>query len=115
MARPPGHGAGYEPRREEIIDRAAVLFAEKGYAATGVNEICEAVGLGKGALYYYIGSNHTYQWAHTANRYWTVRQLSGEYCRTLFQGMAKNAAELDGLEDEADRLREMLVSTAVSA
>ncbi|HEX9035269.1 MAG TPA: TetR/AcrR family transcriptional regulator [Streptosporangiaceae bacterium] len=220
MARPPGHGAGYEPRLEEIIDRAAVLFAEKGYAATGVNEIGEAVGLGKGALYYYIGSkenllvaiqdrvlqplmaqarriaaldarplvrlrllseelltviltrvdhiwvyehdyrhltganlrrlldqrrefeelvrgllkeaiadgslrdvdprlatleflnlhNHTYQWAHTANRHWTVRELSSEYCRTLLQGMAKNTAELDGLDDEADRLRETLIS-----
>jgi AcrR family transcriptional regulator len=220
MARPPGHGARYEPRREEIIDRAAILFAEKGYAATGVTEIGEAVGLGKGALYYYIGSkesllvaiqdrvlqplmaratqivaldarpvvrlrilseelltviltrvdhiwvyehdyryltgenrkrvldqrrafegliqgllqeaiadgslrdvdphlatlqflnlhNHTYQWAHTANRHWTVRQLSREYCRTLLQGMARNPGVLDGLEEEADRLRATLIA-----
>ncbi len=56
MARPPGHGPGYEARRQEIIDAAATLFAEKGYAATGITELCEAVGLGKGALYHYIGS-----------------------------------------------------------
>lgn len=43
-------------RRNEIVDVAAGLFAEKGYNATGVAEICDAVGLGKGSLYYYIDS-----------------------------------------------------------
>ena len=56
MARPPGHSAGYDARREEIIDKAASLFAQHGYAATGTAQLCEAVGLGKGALYHYIGS-----------------------------------------------------------
>lgn len=56
MPRPPGHGPGYEIRRQEIIDLAAELFAKRGYAATGIAEICAAVGLAKGALYYYIGS-----------------------------------------------------------
>ncbi|NKZ06488.1 TetR/AcrR family transcriptional regulator [Actinomadura latina] len=56
MPRPPGHGPGYEIKRQEIIDRAAELFARKGYAATGINEIGGAAGLTKGALYYYIGS-----------------------------------------------------------
>lgn len=56
MARPPGHGPQYEIKRQEIIDTAASLFAKKGYAATGIVEIGETVGLAKGALYYYIGS-----------------------------------------------------------
>lgn len=56
MARPPGHGRGFEPRRREIIDIAAALFARRGYSATSITEICEAVGLARGALYYYIGS-----------------------------------------------------------
>jgi len=56
MARPPGPKDRYDGRREEIIDRAAALFAAKGYAATGVSELGEAVGLGRGALYYYIES-----------------------------------------------------------
>ena len=45
MARPPGHGASFEPRRREIVDRAAALFARRGYAATSITEICDAVGL----------------------------------------------------------------------
>jgi len=56
MPRPPGHGPGYEIKRQEIIDQAAELFARQGYAATGIAEIGEVAGLAKGALYYYIGS-----------------------------------------------------------
>ena len=56
MARPPGHGPGFETRRQAIIDEAAILFARQGYAATGIAEIGEAVSLGRGALYNYIGS-----------------------------------------------------------
>lgn len=56
MARPPGHGPGYEIKRQEIIDKAAALFAKKGYAATGIAEVGDVVGLARGALYYYIGS-----------------------------------------------------------
>lgn len=56
MPRPPGHGPDYEQRRQQIIDKAAELFSERGYAATGISELCREVDLGKGALYYYIGS-----------------------------------------------------------
>lgn len=224
MARPPGPSARYEGRREDIIDRAAALFAENGYAAAGVTELGEAVGLGRGALYYYIGSkenllvaiqdrvlgpllaqasaisevdarpvvrlrllseallsiiltradhirvyehdyvhltgdnrkrvldqrrefeaivqvllekaiadgslrdldphlaalqflnlhNHTYQWARTASRRWTVKELSREYCRTLFHGMARNGSELTEPEDEVEQARR-LVNAAAAA
>ncbi|MEW2397160.1 TetR/AcrR family transcriptional regulator [Streptomyces sp. NPDC046862] len=56
MPRPPGHGPGYEIKRQEIIDKAAALFAKKGYAATGIAEVGAVAGLARGALYYYIGS-----------------------------------------------------------
>jgi TetR/AcrR family transcriptional regulator, cholesterol catabolism regulator len=56
MARPIGHGPGYEITRQQIIDIAADLFAKKGYTATGVAELGKASGLARGALYYYIGS-----------------------------------------------------------
>ncbi len=45
-----------EQRRREISRVAARLFAEKGYDATGINELVEATGIGKGAFYYHIGS-----------------------------------------------------------
>ena len=49
-------GPRFEARREEVIQHAAALFAERGYAATSVADIGAAARVGKGTLYYYIGS-----------------------------------------------------------
>jgi len=46
----------WEARREAIIDTSARVFAQGGYHATGIMELCAANDLGKGALYHYIGS-----------------------------------------------------------
>jgi AcrR family transcriptional regulator len=46
----------WESRREAIIDTSARLFAQQGYHATGIMDLCAANDLGKGALYHYIGS-----------------------------------------------------------
>ncbi len=46
----------WEARLAAIVDTSARLFAARGYHATGLNDLCEANGLGKGALYHYIGS-----------------------------------------------------------
>ncbi|MEZ5143476.1 MAG: TetR/AcrR family transcriptional regulator [Acidimicrobiales bacterium] len=46
----------WEARRAAIVDTSARLFARRGYHATGINELCTANDLGKGALYHYIGS-----------------------------------------------------------
>src|SRR4051812_49104789 len=42
--------------REEILRSAISLFARKGYAGTGVQEILDAVGLSKPTLYYHFES-----------------------------------------------------------
>lgn len=42
--------------RQKVLQTAAELFADRGYSAVGVNEIGEATGLGRGALYYHISS-----------------------------------------------------------
>ena len=52
----PRRSAKWVARREAIIDTSAGLFARRGYHATGLTELCAANGLGKGALYHYIGS-----------------------------------------------------------
>ena len=60
----PGTAASDEPRRSEkwtarrdaIVDTSAQVFARRGYHATGIAELCEVNGFGKGAFYYYIGS-----------------------------------------------------------
>lgn len=43
-------------RFAEIVDAAARLFAEKGYAATSIQQVADRVGLLKGSLYHYINT-----------------------------------------------------------
>jgi AcrR family transcriptional regulator len=52
----PRRSAKWLARREEIVDTSARVFAQRGYHATGLTELCAANGLGKGALYHYIRS-----------------------------------------------------------
>jgi AcrR family transcriptional regulator len=42
--------------RASIVDAAVTLFANKGYDATGVAEICTAAGVSKGAFYHHFPS-----------------------------------------------------------
>lgn len=45
------------PRRaEEVVACAVEIFNERGYAATSVGDIADALGILKGSLYYYIES-----------------------------------------------------------
>jgi AcrR family transcriptional regulator len=43
-------------RYDEIIQAALEIFAQKGYAATSVQDVADAVGVLKGSLYHYIDS-----------------------------------------------------------
>lgn len=43
-------------RQKEILHAAVKLFEQKGYQATSVQDIADAVGLQKGSLYHYIQS-----------------------------------------------------------
>jgi AcrR family transcriptional regulator len=52
----PRRSEKWQARRETIVDTSAGVFAQRGYHATGLTELCAATGLGKGALYHYIGS-----------------------------------------------------------
>jgi AcrR family transcriptional regulator len=45
-----------QERRQQILDEAARLFAERGYHPTSVAEIVESLGVGKGVFYWYFES-----------------------------------------------------------
>ena len=55
--RSPGR-AGLRRRlvEREILERAAELFAERGFAGTTVQDIADALGMSRPALYYYVKS-----------------------------------------------------------
>ncbi len=41
-------------RKRQLLDAAAALFAERGYAATRIADICAASGVAKGLFYWYF-------------------------------------------------------------
>lgn len=50
----------YTTRRNELIRVAAILFKEKGYRSTTLNDIAKAVGLDRASVYYYIGGKEEF-------------------------------------------------------
>jgi len=52
MAR--GRAPGYDTQREQILARAAALFAQQGYTATSMNQVALACGVSKPTLYHYV-------------------------------------------------------------
>ncbi|MGE5677914.1 MAG: TetR/AcrR family transcriptional regulator, partial [Pseudomonadota bacterium] len=45
-----------EERKNEILDAADSLFAQKGFDGTSTNDILEKVGIARGTLYYHFKS-----------------------------------------------------------
>ena len=43
------------PRREEILDQATQLFAERGYEGTSMADLAERVALRKASLFHHFG------------------------------------------------------------
>ena len=44
----------WQKRQREVIDKAAAVFAQRGYHATTIDDIVKATGLQRGGLYHYI-------------------------------------------------------------
>ena len=55
---PRGRAPGYDMQREQILARAADLFARQGYQGTSMNGVAEACGVSKAALYHYVADKY---------------------------------------------------------
>lgn len=51
------------PRRQQIEDAASTLFRERGYAATSVRDIAQALNLQGGSLYAHVASKEDVLWS----------------------------------------------------
>jgi len=79
-----------------VIRAATELFYDKGYDATSVQDIADAVGLLKGSLYYYFEAKE---------------DLLFEILQRVHAGLTTAVADaLDGHEDPVDRLRVFLTT-----
>ena len=99
MAR--GRAAGYDDQREQILQQAAALFARQGYAATSMNEVAQACGLSKPAIYHYFRDKYA---------------LLFEICNThltrllaLEQAAKQSALQTPGVDAEQS-LRQLIAS-----
>jgi len=93
MAR--GRAAGYDDQRDLILQHAAALFARQGYAATSMNEVAQACGLSKPAIYHYFTEKYA---------------LLFEICDThltRLQALEQEVKDLPGL-DAQQRLRSLI-------
>jgi AcrR family transcriptional regulator len=45
-----------KPRKEEILDVATALFAERGFEGTSMNDVAERVGMRKASLFYHFAT-----------------------------------------------------------
>ena len=96
---PRGRAPGYELQRETILAKAAALFARHGYTATSMNEVAEACGVSKPALYHYVRDKHEL----------LVEIAAGHIARLL---ALVDAAALDPLAAEP-RLRALIAAFLV--
>ena len=46
----------YDARRSDIVDKAAALFAERGFHGASIADLAEACGTSKSLLYHYYAS-----------------------------------------------------------
>lgn len=82
-------------REEEILNAAAEIFYQRGYGATSMQDIANAVGMLKGSLYYYFKSKE---------------DLLYTISRAIHENAMANMAAADAIEGSAeDKLRSLML------
>ncbi|GAA3124847.1 TetR/AcrR family transcriptional regulator [Streptosporangium carneum] len=83
-----------------VLEKAAVLFAERGFAGTSLRDIAEAMGMTRPALYYYFDSKET-----------LLRELVRGITGVGSQELRKLRERTD--LSAAEKLRTVVIGTAV--
>ena len=86
--------------RDKILDAAEALFARRGYAAVGMSEIAEAVGLSKSSLFHHFPTK-AQLYAATADR--ILRALE----TTLTTALAAGGTPVERLDRWVDTIADL--------
>ena len=84
-------------RKQQILDAAAALFAERGYAQTRIADICDEAGVAKGLFYWYFENKES---------------LFAELVRSMRQQLRR--AQADAMAPATDALDRARRATEVS-
>ncbi len=84
-------------RKQQILDAAAGLFADRGYSATRIADICEAAGVAKGLFYWYFP---------------TKGELFAELVRTMRHGLRRTQG--DAMDPHTDTVTRIADGAAAS-
>ena len=82
--------------REELLDAAYAVFVRRGFAAANLDEIAEAAGLSKGALYYNFSGKEDLFLA-------LVEQRLARRAANLREGVEAARGALDGARPRGER------------
>jgi AcrR family transcriptional regulator len=86
-----------EERKQQLLDAAAVLFAQHGYASTRIADICRQAGVAKGLFYWYFP---------------TKAELFAELVRVMRRRLRR--AQADAMDPDASALARIAGGTAAS-
>ena len=84
-------------RKQQLVDAAMELFADRGYAATRISDICAEAGVAKGLFYWYFP---------------TKVDLFNELVRTMRQRLRR--AQADAMAAETSALDKIRAGTEAS-
>lgn len=112
----PGYAPGRR-KREQIVESATELFAERGFTATSMNELARRVGVSKSTLMHHVGSKDALLEAVLQERDRVITERfavgspeSGTHMTSLLEGARENAVHSGFVE-----LYTVLVCEATSA
>src|SRR5512147_2689837 len=98
-----------EETRSRILDVAGELFAERGYDATSVADICQQAGVTKGAFYHHFASKQSVflelrdRWLEPLEAQLTLPRGEGETLPQLLQHVADMVQQVFATEGEEQR------------
>jgi AcrR family transcriptional regulator len=103
--------ATHEPprgRKDEILDVATLLFAERGYEGTSMNDVAERVGMRKASLFYHFATKDALYAA-------ALERLIDDVGQRLGAVYAGDGTFLERVETAADALTTILGERPLAA
>lgn len=91
------HTSQGEERKQQLVDAAVALFAERGYGATRIADICDRAGVAKGLFYWYFP---------------TKQDLFVELVRTMRWRLRR--AQANAMDPDADPITRLRQGTEAS-